>query len=429
MKFQTLLGRCLKKVMAFDFFWKSLKLYLMCDRKSTWFHINPSLSFLKPYLIIQAVLGISMCCLSIDTYAVGIEIETPADYLISLVRHGDRSPRDLGGMAKYWPMGPGQLTSEGLEQEYLLGKTIRRRYFSETIPDFWSPKVSQHFAKGLDRTIQSASALLQGFYPEQSAETGLPGGIQVPPVYASPLAHDDLFSAQRLCPGYLHRVQALEKSADWLRKKEQYRDQLAFWLELSENEGNGDLYSFIPLIDQIAIHRIHHLPMPRGISNQEAVELEELLNWVVSRIVANYEIAQLIGAPLAKAMIRDFKRVQQCLEEKGSCQSCQRWTLYSASDSNLLAIMTMLGAPSDKIVDYATHFGVQLNWNGGRPEVTLSLNHKPFAVPGCVGRCSLDQWLVLLEQSLPDDWDYLCARERGGIKFEPYIPKGSVASQ
>lgn len=427
MKLQALLGHCLKKVMAVDIGHQSPG--RIRDRKGACFLNRLSLSDVNRYLPLQTGLVLTMFCLFTGTPVLGGEVEAPADYLISLVRHGDRSPRDLGGMAKYWPMGPGQLTAAGLEQEYLLGREIRRYYFSETIPDFWSPKISQHFAKGLDRTIQSASALLQGFYPVQVGNTGLPGGIQVPPVYASPLAHDDLFSAQRLCPGYFHRVQALEKSADWLRKKEQHRDQLAFWIELGESEGNGDLYSFLPLIDRIAIHRIHHLPMPEDISNQEAVGLEELLHWIVSRIVANYEIAQLIGAPLAKAMIKDFRRVQQCLEEQGSCHFCQRWTLYSASDSNLLAIMTMLGAPSEKMVDYATHFGVQLNWNGGRPEVALSLNHKPFSVPGCIGRCSLDQWLVLLERSLPDDWDYLCARESRGMNFTPYVPTGSVASR
>lgn len=431
MKLQSFLS--LKKVMAICFVDSYLKSYLVLDRKYFYFHIDcQSCSiFKKSCLIIYAMF--TMCFLSMDIHAANVEIEMtlPADYLVSLVRHGDRSPRDLGDMARYWPMGPGQLTAGGLKQEFLLGKKIRNHYFSETLPDLWSPKVSQHYAKGLDRTIQSASALLLGIYSRTPGDTGLPGGGQAPPVYASPLAGDDLFSAQRLCPGYRHRVQTLEKSAEWLKKKEQYRDQLSSWVKPSEGEKNGNLYSLMPLIDQIAIHRMHDLPIPKGISNQEAIQLEALLNWVTSKIFGNYEIAQLIGAPLAKAMIRDFRRVQQCLKEKGSGHSCQRWTLYSASDSNLLAIMTMLGAPSDKIVDYATHFGVQLHWNGGHPEIVLSLNHKPFAVPGCVGRCSLDQWLVLLEQSLPDDWDFLCARDRG--RFTPhterYVPSGSVASR
>ena len=354
-----------------------------------------------------------------------------ADFLVSLVRHGDRSPRDLGDMAGYWPMGPGQLTVEGFEQEYLLGKKIRSHYFSETLPKAWSSRVSLHFAKGLDRTIQSASALLQGIYPGQPGRTGLPGGIQVPPVYATPLASDDLFSAQRLCPGYLSRVRVLETSVDWRQKKEQFHTQLegwfGMWVDDDNKSSDRELHALLPLIDQIAIHRIHRLPMPKGISRREAIELEDLLNWVVSRIFGNYEIAQLIGAPLAKAMIRDFKNVQACLEQKEG--QCQRWILYSASDSNLLAIMTLLGAPSEKIVDYAAHLGVQLNWNRGQPRVVLSFNHEPFIVPGCAGQCSLEQWLALLEQSLPEDWDHLCDRVKPLSYPEPYVPKGSVASR
>nr|MDT0251924.1 histidine phosphatase family protein [Endozoicomonas sp.] len=407
MTLQTLLRRSLKKAMAFCF--------------------GDSYCIVKKSgLIVNALF--TLYFLPVGVYAANAEfaMTAPADYLVSLVRHGDRSPRDLGDMARYWPMGPGQLTVEGFEQMFLLGQKIRSHYFSETLLDVWSPTVSQHYAKGLDRTIQSASALLLGVYP------GLSGGTQIPPVYASPLISDGLFSAQRLCPGYLHRVQALESSADWLRKKVQYRNQLASWLGGRKGEDLESLYSLVPLMDQVAIHRMHHLPMPKGMSSHDAMQLEALLHWVTSKIFGNHEVAQLIGTPLVKAMIRDFKRVQQCLEEKGSGHSCQRWTLYSASDSNLLAMMTMLGAPSDKIVDYATHFGVQLNWNGGRPEVALSLNHEYFAVPGCVGHCSLDQWLVLLEQPLPDDWDYLCGRDvrdRGWLSphSEPYIPKGSVA--
>lgn len=352
-----------------------------------------------------------------------------ADYLVSLVRHGDRSPRDLGSMADYWPMGAGQLTVKGLEQEYLLGKKIRSHYFSGTLPTAWSPKVSLHIAKGLDRTIQSASAILQGVYPGQPGGTGLPGGIQVPPVYATPLASDDLFSAQRLCPGYLIRVRALEATADWRQKKEQYRTRLKGWLGTQWNTviDDGELHTLMPLIDLIAIHRTHRLPLPNGVSWQEAVELEDLLNWIVSRIFGNYEIAQLIGAPLAKAMIRDFKNVRQCLQQKRGL--CRRWTLYSGSDSNLLAMMTLLGAPSEKIVNYAAHLGVQLSWNWGQPKIMLSLNHEPFIVPGCAGQCSLEQWITLLEQSLPEDWDRLCGREQPALYPEPYVPEGSVANR
>ncbi|WBA82564.1 hypothetical protein [Endozoicomonas sp. GU-1] len=50
----------------------------------------------KRGLVFGAVFA--MCLLSIRSDAADIEsaLAAPADYLISLVRHGDRSPRDLG---------------------------------------------------------------------------------------------------------------------------------------------------------------------------------------------------------------------------------------------------------------------------------------------------------------------------------------------
>ena len=82
-----------------------------------------------------------------------------ADLLISLVRHGDRSPR-VPLNEKLWPMGRGELTPEGIQHSYQLGIKLRQAYFSSGFPETWRAGISRHVAKGMHRTIQSASAVL-----------------------------------------------------------------------------------------------------------------------------------------------------------------------------------------------------------------------------------------------------------------------------
>ena len=383
-------------------------------------------SFFEQFSFLRSVkVFFAVVCLLLVLFCSRDSHARPADYLISLIRHGDRSPRDVQGIHQYWPMGPGQLTREGWEQLYQLGQQIRRYYFQETLPTAWSPQLSEHVAKGVDRTIQSAYALLQGMY---SSPGGMP--VQIPPVFATPLTGNELFSALHLCPGFLDRSSRLEKSADFLQKKRQYSARLQKWFLLSGADNTGELRALIPLMDQVAIHRLHHLPMPKGIAEDEARELDELLNWIISRTMSDEEIAQLIGTPLMNAIINDLERARQCFANEQGQASCQRWRLYSGSDNNLLAIMAMLGAPSETIAEYGTHLGIQFNWNDGNPKITLTLNHQPWSIPGCPGHCSFEQLLALLKRSLPTEWERLCVPPHKKTNFsKPWVPAGSVASR
>ncbi|MGB1271529.1 MAG: hypothetical protein ACPG5T_05605, partial [Endozoicomonas sp.] len=90
-------------------------------------------------------------------------------------------------------------------------------------------------------------------------------------------------------------------------------------------------------------------------------------------------------------------------------RECQHWTLYLGSEIGLMILIALLGVPPD-MLGYASHLGFQLNWNNGKPEIYPLLNLK---APGCPNRCSLDQWLKVLQEALPTNWEALCARGKG----------------
>ena len=357
------------------------------------------------------ILAVWMCLLPAPAKAAQA---APADYLISIVRHGDRSPRELGAQAYLWPVGAGQLTTLGMSQMVTLGQEIRQHYFGAKLPEVWFFNLSQHFAKGTYRTIQSASALLQGFFPVSANKTGLPENIQLPPVLSSPIEKDLLFSAQHICPGYVRLIQGLEKTPRWMEKRREYGDRFNYWQKLAGVDGG--IYSLAGFMDRVAIHAMHNLPMPDGITPQDTRALTELLDWLLASLAREHNLAQLVIAPLVTRMMDNFQQIALCLNSKESSKApCTKWVLYLGSDINLISFLSLLGLPRDKNVRYGAHLEMKLNWDATNPEVSLFFNHIPLDVPGCGTSCHLDIWLEILDNTQPASWESLCNINSGPI--------------
>lgn len=352
-----------------------------------------------------------LCLLPASGLALDI---APADYLVSIVRHGDRSPRGLGDQYHLWPAGSGQLTPLGMSQMVSLGQEIRQHYFGASISKVWTFNLSHHFAKGSSRTIQSASALLQGFYPAADTDTGLPGSIQLPPVFSSPVEKDWLFASQHNCPGYVHRIQALEQSPRWVAKKKEYGDRFEHWQRIAGVEGG--IYSLALLMDRVTIHTMHNLPLPSGISRDDARLLSELLDWLLLSIARERDLAQLVLAPLVTKILANFRQAAHCLSHpQGSTTPCTRWTLYLGSDINLNAMLSLLGVPQERNVRYGAHLEMKLNWDDASPRISIFFNHAPLEVPGCGTSCRLDTWLEILDNIQPACWEALCSLNSGPV--------------
>ena len=90
--------------------------------------------------------------------------------LISLViihRHGDRTPysfytNDPYQDPKYWPVGVGQLTSQGKQRMYDFGRKLRTRYHAYLSQN---PREAHIQSSSKDRCIESAFYLASGLYP------------------------------------------------------------------------------------------------------------------------------------------------------------------------------------------------------------------------------------------------------------------------
>ena len=354
--------------------------------------------------------------------------ESP-DLVISLVRHGDRSPRVPLNEA-LWPMGNGELTVKGVQQCYELGKKLRQRYFSDDFPETWHSGYSRHIAKSLNRTIQSANAILQGFYPSGVAETGLPNQTQIPSLFAYPPESDFLFGAHHICPGFVKRMEALENSATWRQKKASYGARFSHWAKVANRP--KQIFSLIPLIDAVFIRKLYNIPLPDDLTHADQEQLIGLLDWFFTELIKDKQMLQLLSANFiqelidtldgyqARSQARKPVRHQTC---KGS--HCERFVLYVASDLNLLTFLAIMGVPRTQNVGYGSHLDLIVSSSEARnPGVKWFLDDEPLVLTACQADCSLEQLISLLRKQLPENWQALCEFGSGvqlkGSRFQYY---------
>lgn len=122
-------------------------------------------------------------------------------FAVDIIRHGDRTPIvPLGSVNYQWQEGPGQLTAEGMQQEYKMGLLFRKKYVEQEhlLPDHYEPGTMYVRSTDYDRTLMSAQSLLMGLYPPGTGPNSsdsipaLPHAFQPIPIFSAPSKSDEV---------------------------------------------------------------------------------------------------------------------------------------------------------------------------------------------------------------------------------------------
>lgn len=116
-----------------------------------------------------------------------------------LWRHGDRSPAkptfptDTGNPVNSWPQGWGELSIEGMRQQFQLGRWLRQRYEGFLSNEYSAYEIHVR-STTYNRTLMSAMANLAGFfYPPTSNEQFHPNISWFPvPIHSVPSEIDSV---------------------------------------------------------------------------------------------------------------------------------------------------------------------------------------------------------------------------------------------
>jgi len=314
-------------------------------------------------------------------------------FAVDLVRHGDRTPRLAIPKDSYqWAEGMGQLTAQGMYQEYQLGVSFRQKYVYEyhLLPEHYQNSTMLVFSTDSSRTLMSAQALLLGLYPLGSGpllpgsdKPALPGAYQPVPVHIRKIKSEMFKKDRQIATQYAF------SRPDWKSKTIKLKNKFQKW-NLATGLNFNTIAQFAALADALYIYQLHHVPMPSELSEKDIEEIIAVGQWGRIIVYQTKEFANFWGRPML-ASIADY------LQKARQQATPLKYILFSDHDTTIASIMTLLQKPLDELPPYAANLNFALFKTDTKNYlVKISYNGKPVVVPSCdAGGCTLKQFIKL----------------------------------
>ncbi|XP_037071527.1 prostatic acid phosphatase-like [Pollicipes pollicipes] len=339
-----------------------------------------------------------------------------------LFRHGARTPIDMypnDPNAGHWWQGPGQLTNEGKNNQYELGRFLRQRY-----ADFLHPLYHMNYTRvessDVDRTLMSAEANLAGLYPPQGRDRWNPDLPWQPiPVHTRPAEIDFKLRFLDSCQRYREARAALASSAD-VRALDAEYGPLYRYLQQHSGVPVPSLQQVSWLYDTFWIDDHHGLPIPEWARRRLAPynrtvypELMRPLSDISFQLMSHTQLMRRLGggALLAEMVEHMRDRVAGTLQPTG-----RQLFMYSAHDFNVAALLAALGVYNGVAPPLASCVMVELHRDPTgaffvqvfyRNDTTV----EPYSLrlPGCTMQCPWEAFRDLTRPVRPADVAAECA--------------------
>lgn len=309
-------------------------------------------------------------------------------FALDLIRHGDRTPIYTIPTSPpfHWQEGEGQLTPEGMRQEYQLGVSLRKKYIEEQhlLPAHYNVSTMYVRSTDYDRTLMSAESLLMGLYPLGTGPL-LPQGYQPIPIHTVPKDDDTAFVPDINRDTLKALVnQYVASSAEWQKKNNELKPYYAHWSQAT-GKTITDLHQLSSLADTLYIDQLHHAPIPKALSPSDVKMILQAGKWAMAAAYRPKQVGDIMGGKLL-TVIRDY------LHQAAHHQLSYAYVLLSAHDSTILSVMSAMGAPLDAPPRYASDLNFALyQTDDGKKVVKVTFNGKPVVIPACHGEvCTLE---------------------------------------
>ncbi|KAJ7344696.1 hypothetical protein JRQ81_000646 [Phrynocephalus forsythii] len=338
-------------------------------------------------------------------------------FVILLYRHGDRSPVKAYPRDPYqenaWPQGFGQLSQDGMRQQWDLGQALRRRYDGFLNATYNREEIFIR-STDVDRTLMSAEANLAGLYP--------PEGLQVfnPNITWQPIpVHTVPDSAERLlkfplshCPRYEQLQNETRHTAEYVNKtieNTQFLEMVANYTGIQD----VSLESVWSVYDTLFCENTHKMHLPAWVTPQVMTQLKQLKDFsfeFLFGIHRRVEKARLQGGVLLSQIRKNLT-----LATNASAPHHFKMLMYSAHDTTLVALQMALDVYNGKQAPYAScHIFELYQDDDGNFSVEMFFRNEsgkdpyPLQLPGCEQRCPLQRFLQLTEPVIPQNWKEEC---------------------
>jgi len=271
-------------------------------------------------------------------------------FAATVIRHGDREPyyqlKKVDPQV-VWDWGIGNLTPTGMSQEVVTGTFLNKRFINtdQLISTTYKPHEVYIYSGECDRVLQSVNSLFMGLYPPGSGPFGpkgnyaLPNGIQIPAIYTMPRNEDKIINnnvvdsteANNLFKAYSYNL------PEWIALTDQYSGEFAY-LSATFGQTITSIADLIPIGDNLNVRTINKkiIPtLPSGITAQDLANLSK------EGEMLQYQPKQ-VGVFLAGDLL---KKIAGMMKNAASGKEQSKYAIFSAHDSNLLALMSAIKDP------------------------------------------------------------------------------------
>lgn len=246
-----------------------------------------------------------------------------------------------------------------------------------------------------DRTIMSAQCLLLGLFPLGTGPLEL-NGYQPVPIHTEPTEPDMMVPDDNQSDGFDFRgfVRATVFSQQrWKNKEQSLSANFSVW-SAATGYAINQLYDLKQLGDILDVSRQNGAPLPADLTSKDISTIIDAGAWAYWNLYKNREIGQTSST----ALLND---IDARLHKATQPNQTQKWMLYSAHSSTLMALLSALGAPLQAVPPYASDFTITLYDQGsGSYALKLTYNDTDVTLPiSNSSMCSLDQFDTLVQQA------------------------------
>jgi acid phosphatase len=322
-----------------------------------------------------------------------------------LFRHSVISPKYSPPKIKTtWPMGYRQLTAIGVQQTYVNGQALRKKYVDQLglISGRYNLREVYFRASNADRALQTAQVLALGLYPLGTGpdpaiyDSSLkavpkPGLAFTPvPIHAVSLKNDAVlrpWTGQAKCTRYRTFVKALPKSKLYKAQAKKFSPFLIRIAAITGiNEGKKPakiLYGVNEIYEPLTAFIAHKKPLTKEITDKDMELLRQLSDWNYHHQFLGKKMGRLTGGPLVGEVVRNFANF---IKNPKKARKLHIYSGHQRTDS------------------------VRLKFVSGEKEKTIK-------IPGCGGEfCPIDRFRKVVVDVVPRNWRAECSvKKRRGL--------------
>ncbi|XP_060066320.1 testicular acid phosphatase homolog [Ylistrum balloti] len=325
----------------------------------------------------------------------------------AVFRHGDRSPIRSFPNDKhrdFWKQGLGQLTQEGMLQEYNLGKFLKSRYgYGVLLSSKYNHSEITITSSDYDRALMSAYCVLSAIYPPDGTDQRWNPDLnwQPIPVHTKPRHEDFIISMQADCPKFdklLTEYNGNKTKAIFMAKHQDLIENIV-------NISGLPIESWNSITDSLFCQYIHNFSLPEWASILPLDVVKSIRDVFATYYLPTPELAKLKGGPLLMEIIDNMKR-------NLNNESSTTVYLYSGHDTTLIALLRVLNVFNNRNPSYSSCVLLEL-WKSGVNETifvkviyrneTDSNRTISLPIPGCVVNCPFKTFISILTRNTPKD--------------------------